>query len=213
MTDRELISIYTSLAPFLSEICGKGCEIVIHDLTNPSKSIVAIENSSTGRKVGDSLTDLARDIMEGTHYKDHDYLSGYSGLTKKKEYLSFTYYIKNKGRLIGLLCVNKDLSATKGLSKELEAVFEQFNIAMPQGDGVQENLEPSVGTMLEDLVSTAILQTHISPYRMSRQEKIDLVHKLNEQGILMMKGAVSEIARQLKISEPTVYRYLKDGSA
>jgi predicted transcriptional regulator YheO len=43
---------------------------------------------------------------------------------------------------------------------------------------------------------------------MSRQEKINIVKQLNEQGILTMKGAVSEIARQLFVSEPTVYRYL-----
>ncbi|MDL2301105.1 PAS domain-containing protein [Lachnospiraceae bacterium OttesenSCG-928-D06] len=210
MTNKELISIYAALVPFVSEVCGKGCEIVLHDLTNPESSIVAIENSLTGRQIGDCLTDLARETMEGDHYKTNDYRSGYSGLTKKKEYLSFTYYIKNRDRLIGLLCVNKDLSSTKDFTKGLKDLFEQFNIALPVENEVCENLEPSVGAMLEDLVANAITQTGIAPKRMSRQEKIELVHRLNEQGILMMKGAVSEIAKQLIISEPTVYRYLKD---
>lgn len=40
------------------------------------------------------------------------------------------------------------------------------------------------------------------------KEKMVVVHRLEERGVLGMKGAVMEIARQLKISEPTVYRYL-----
>lgn len=209
MTDKEVMSTYMSLTPFLSEVLGKGCEIVIHDVNNPKNSLVSIENSSTGREIGDSLTDLAKEIIDSEEYKTKDFLSGYSGLTKKKEYLSFTYFIKNKGRLIGLLCINKDLSSTKKFSAGLEELFVQFNISLPKENNVKENLDPSIEGILEDLVSNAIAETNIDPHRMSRDEKIRLVHKLNDQGILMMKGAVAEISKQLVVSEPTVYRYLK----
>lgn len=209
MTDKEVMSTYISLTPFLSEVLGHGCEIVIHDINNPTNSLVAIENSSTGREIGDSLTDLAKEIIASEDYKTKNFLSGYSGLTKKKEYLSFTYFIKNKNKLIGLLCVNKDLSSTKRFSKELKELFAQFNINLPDENNVKENLDPSIEDILENLVSNTILETNIAPNRMSREEKINLVGKLNDQGILMMKGAVSEISKQLDVSEPTVYRYLK----
>jgi predicted transcriptional regulator YheO len=62
--------------------------------------------------------------------------------------------------------------------------------------------------MLSALVTQAVEKAGVSPQRMSRQEKIKIVHDLNEQGVMTMKGAVSEIAQQLCISEPTVYRYL-----
>jgi predicted transcriptional regulator YheO len=44
---------------------------------------------------------------------------------------------------------------------------------------------------------------------MNRDEKIRLVHQMNEEGLLSVKGAVQEIAVQLDVSVPTVYRYLK----
>ncbi len=209
MTDKEMMTLYISLTPFIAEVCGKGCEIVIHDVNNKKNSLVSIQNSSTGREIGDSLTDLAKEIIESGEYKTKDYLSGYSGLTKQKEYLSFTYFIKNNNKLIGLLCVNKDMSATKNFTKSLNELFEQFNIAAASSDKVKENLDSSVSEILEDKISTAIANTNLSPDRMSRQEKINLVRRLEEQGILIMKGAVTEIAKQLDISEPTVYRYLK----
>ena len=48
---------------------------------------------------------------------------------------------------------------------------------------------------------------------MSMQEKIRVVHKLDADGILMMKGAVAEIADQLSVSVPTIYRYLNKPQA
>ena len=43
---------------------------------------------------------------------------------------------------------------------------------------------------------------------MTVQEKVEVVHRLSESGIMNMKGAVSEIAAQLCVSVPTVYRYM-----
>ncbi len=209
MTDKEMMEIYIALTPFIAEVCGKGCEIVIHDVNNTKNSLVSIQNSSTGRKIGDSLTDLASEIIESGKYKTQDYLSGYRGISKQKEYLSFTYFIKNKGNLIGLLCVNKDLSSTVNFSKSLNELFEQFNILAPSENEFKENFDSPLNEILEKSISNAISQTKISPNRMTRQEKIDLVRKLEEQGFFKMKGAITEIAKRLKVSEPTIYRYLK----
>ena len=43
---------------------------------------------------------------------------------------------------------------------------------------------------------------------MSLREKVRVVHRMNDEGVMMMKGAVAEIAAQLQVSVPTVYRYL-----
>lgn len=43
---------------------------------------------------------------------------------------------------------------------------------------------------------------------MTRQEKMEIVWELANQGIPRMKGAISEIAKQLELSESTVYRYI-----
>ena len=103
MTDQELLKCYTDFVPFLAAVCGPGCEIVIHDVTNPEQSIIAIGNGISGRELGDPMTDLARELQEKGTYADTECLLNYKGKTKSGEFLSSTYFIKNEGRLIGML--------------------------------------------------------------------------------------------------------------
>lgn len=210
MTDQELLKIYVSLVPFLTEICGKGCEIVIHDVTNPENSVIAIANNITGRKLGSPMTDLALSIQKSGEYLESDFLASYTGRTSNKKFLSSTYFIKNEERLIGLLCVNKDLSAYETFRAAQQNFFTQFGLIPAAQEEMlpEENLENPLESMLHALVSDTIAQMGLPPERMSLMEKVHVVHRLNEQGVLRMKGAVTEIAAQLKISEPTVYRYL-----
>lgn len=101
MTDQELLKCYTDFVPFLAAVCGPGCEIVIHDVTNPEQSIIAIGNGISGRELGDPMTDLARELQEKGTYADTESLLNYKGKTKSGEFLSSTYFIKNEGRSSG----------------------------------------------------------------------------------------------------------------
>lgn len=209
MTDAQVLEHYTRLVPFLAAVLGPGCEVLIHDPTDPESSIVAIKNNLSGRQIGDPLTDLAKQIADQGSYADADFIANYIGRTKSGDFLSSTYFIKNEGRLIGLLCVNKDMSAVQELSSALHLMLERYELAAPQESKYSESLDSPVSSLLHDRVAEVIAQTGVAPARMSMQEKVAVVHKLNEGGVLVMKGAVAEIARQLKVSEPTVYRYVK----
>lgn len=208
MNDSEVLHIYTSLLPFLGKVLGPSCELCVHDIRNPEESIIAIENSATGRKIGSPMTDLAYTTMEKGLYADTDSVLNYEGSAKGKPFLSSTFFIKNENRLIGLLCINKDVSASNTAMAAFQNLLNAFNLALPENSEYTETLEGPVSDLLPNLVAEAIAQTNILPERMTRNEKVALVQRLNEQGILSMKGAVKEIAAQLNISEPTVYRYL-----
>ena len=82
MTDQELLKCYTDFVPFLAAVCGPGCEIVIHDVTNPEQSIIAIGNGISGRELGDPMTDLARELQEKGTYADTECLLNYKGKTR-----------------------------------------------------------------------------------------------------------------------------------
>lgn len=208
MTDSEVLQLYIRLVPFLAEVCGPGSEVVIHDVTDPEHSLIAIRNSVSGRVIGNPMTDLARDLAEKGAYSNTDYLANYTGKSKNGEFLSSTYYIKNEGRLIGLLCINKDMTAVQELNGAVLRLLEQFNLAAPQESEFSENLDNPVATMMHTRIAEIIAQSGVSPARMSLQEKVRVVHRMNEEGVMMMKGAVAEIANQLSVSVPTVYRYL-----
>lgn len=208
MTDAEVLQQYVSLVPFLAAVCGPGCEVVVHDITDPEHSLIAICNGVSGREVGDPLTDLARDLAARGAYADTDYLLNYAGKSKKVEFLSSTFYIKNEQRLIGMLCINKDITAVQELNGAVQRLLDRFNLrAAPEGE-YSENLDNPLASMVYTRIADTIAQSGIPPARMSRREKMRIVHQLDESGVTLMKGAIAEIANQLSISVPTVYRYL-----
>ena len=44
---------------------------------------------------------------------------------------------------------------------------------------------------------------------MTPQEKEQVIQALEHQGVFSTKGSVGQAAKELNISEPTVYRYLR----
>lgn len=208
MTDDEMIKLYVSLVPFLSEVCGPGTEIVVHDASCPEHSLIAIGNNISGRQIGNPLTDLAQEITGNNVYEKDDYLANYAGYSKGRHFLSSTYFIKNEGRLIGLLCINKDMTAVDEAGASIRSLLEKFNLVAPSNSEISEKLDDPVTDIMRTRIADTISQTGVSPARMSRTEKIQVVHQLNDNGVMLLRGAVAEIAKQLRVSVPSVYRYL-----
>ncbi len=208
MTNHELLDIYKSMMPFLADVCGPGCEIVLHDVTDPDHSLIAIQHPLSGRKIGDSMTDLALDLQEKGTYTNESHISNYNGKSKGRDFLSSTYFIKNDGNLIGLLCINKDMSLIQEMNHSLHQLLKQFNLEQPVNSSYAEDLDTSVTDILQKRLSEIIQQFSVNPSQMTREEKISVVHQLSEEGLLSVKGMISTTAQQLGISVPTLYRYL-----
>ena len=204
MDDREKLNIYISLVPFLSDVLGKNCEIVVHDLTDPDHSIVAISNPISGRKIGDKMTDLPADAMENS-----DYIANYYGKSSSTTFRSSTYFIRNGSKLIGMLCINKEVDCVINAQKLMNDLFDYYNISFPGETEIKENLDSSIEELMRQKISDAITSSMIPVSRMTNSEKKGIVQRLKKEGVLKMKGSVAEISNQLEISIPTIYRYLK----
>lgn len=83
MKDQELLALYVGLTPYLSTILGEGSEVVVHDLKDPNRPIVAIENNLSGRNIGDPMTNLPLERGE-----KEDFAANYPGRGKGKLCLS-----------------------------------------------------------------------------------------------------------------------------
>lgn len=208
MTNHEMLNIYVELLPFLAEACGPGCEVALHDVSQMDHSLIAICNPGSGRTVGDPMTDLGRSVIEQSGYMDKSYISNYRARSKNKEFLSSTFFIKNEGELIGLLCLNRDMTSVKEANSALTNLIEQFGLSARGKDTYYENLESSVGGMIRKRIDEVVEQSGVSPTRMSQEEKIRLLHRLESEGLLNVRGAKREVAEIIGVSVPTVYRYL-----
>lgn len=212
MNNQQILQAYIPLVDFLGKVCGSNYEIVLHDAFNKEVSIVAIANNHiSGRKVGGSMTDLALKLIKDETYKTQDYVVN-SGRTKDNKILmSSTYFIKNKNKnLVGLLCINNNMTELAAFHGYLQNIMKFFNISEENGESkkASENIDVTVDEMIKNAIDNIFATVNVPPERLSPEEKTQIVRSLNEQGIFLLKGAVAEVAKRLKTSEPTIYRYL-----
>ncbi len=66
----------------------------------------------------------------------------------------------------------------------------------------------SMPDMIRCTIEDVSGQTNVPVDRLTMDEKVQIVEELHHSGVFFLKGAVSEVARQLGSSEATIYRYL-----
>lgn len=205
---------------FLGKVLGPDFEIALHEIDTENQSIIAIANGHvSGRGVGAPITDLGLQMIKNKIYEKNDYILNYKGISRTGKILrSSTIFIKDDdGSLLGMLCINFDDSRYLNISRQvLQLCQSHFSsqddltlLSEPNtlSDAVEnfpETLKEVIETVLNDY-----LKTHNIPGdRLTQTEKIQIVDLLNQKGIFLLKGSVSQVSKKLHCSEPTVYRYL-----
>lgn len=213
MSNYKKLEKYFPLADFLGEVCGPAYEILIHDVSEPKHSIVKIVNNHISqREVGSPLTDLAVNLIESKEYEGTNYVANYLGKTKEGRHLvSSTFFIKDDNELIGLLCINHDTHAIQDIFDELE-VFIANHALYPKPDKAkyQENFDNNINDHMFEFIDNEINESSVDPSRMTTSEKKSIIRKFNDHGVFAVRGMVPHIAKKLCVSEPTIYRYLKE---
>ena len=203
---------YIPLVEFMGAVFGKNFEIILHDVSNPESSIIAIENGHiSGRCLGGPMTDLALRMMKEHDYNKKNYIANYEGRTKDgKIVVSSTYYICEDHKLIGMICVNHDLHdlmEAERLIRRLKESFNQIDLETAKPE-YSENLDDSITDYSNSIIQTALSNLQISPKRMSIREKVAVIRQLDQQGVFSTKGSASQLARYFDTSESTIYRYI-----
>lgn len=218
MISDDILKSYIPMMNFIADVYGRNCEVILHDLRKLDHSIVAIRNNQiTGRKVNDTVTDFALKVVRnGELYKKDDYITNYMGKTSdgKKVLRSSTYFIKDEdSNLIGMLCVNFDVTALRQARDYINDMLiddkdrdTDKQIIKEQ----QENFSQNINDLVSLSISNTLAEYNIEPSRMIMDEKKQVVANLEAKGVFLLKGAVTEVANQLEVSEQTVYRYLKE---
>jgi predicted transcriptional regulator YheO len=202
---RTLLPIVRGLA----EMLGPDCEVVLHDVRHLPRSIVAIENGGvSGRTVGDVPTDrMLRTLRSTDETQDvRLYISSQEGKILKS--LAVTLRDES-GEPYGLLGLNYDIS---------EVVQAQRTLANLTAAGTLGGTAPEAGEIfagdIRDVVAgmvTKILnEMGKTPAAMSREEKMEVVKRLEERGAFLVKRSAEQVAEALDLSRYTIFAYLKE---
>lgn len=216
-----MIQQYSALVDFLGRTLGPDYEIVLHDLGKKKPSVVAIANGHvSGRSIGAPLTNTAMQIIAERTYETQSAQLNYRGLSADGKLLRCsTFFIKEEhGALAGLLCINFDDSRYRELSERVFSLchpdeYAERNITISAVPLSLEGNEPetfysSIASATEDALSSVMNSASIPADRLTQEEKMEIVGLLNQKGVFMLKGAVSEVAEKLSCSPASIYRYL-----
>lgn len=212
-----ILNEYVEMIHFIQHFISKNTEIVLHDISKPEHSVIAIINGHiSGRKIGSSLNGAALTYIRHKIYLKTNELLNYRGYSKEgHELVCYTRFIKDdNNKLLGMLCVNIDKTEEIEITKKLCSIFG-FNQSVSDSIGLgsaskpwqehfPENVTETLDIIYDEVIDELKLDSNLPNYSQRQQ----IMKRLEEKGAFLFKGAIPIIANKLQISEATTYRYL-----
>ena len=105
---REYLENFSQIVRLLGKsFPNLGIEILLHDLSNPSRSLVALENNVTGRNLHDGTTNLVIDLKK-REVSHEEKLNYELNLGARKFKCTTIPIIRKEYGVVGAICVNVD---------------------------------------------------------------------------------------------------------
>ncbi|MCS3804581.1 putative transcriptional regulator YheO [Chromobacterium alkanivorans] len=189
-------------------------EVVLHDLSRPERSVVAIENGHvSGRRLGDAILGgpagdrgfaaIEQAMRQGG--AEPALVSGYHTLSRDgRRLLSASAVFKTAaGEPFAALCLNSDRSQLEAALACLQALVGR---APPPPRAAPE--PPAMDEAMRDIIAQALDDKPLA--RMKKADKKQAVAQMLEQGLFIVKGGVERAAEALGVSRYTIYNYLDE---
>ena len=207
----------TESSPFDTEVSTRKTSV------SQRKQIIAIANSHiSGRKLGAPLTNMSLSILRDKSYEHTDYhLHYYSINVNGKDLRSSTFFIKDSGKLIGLLCINFDDSRYRAISDHILKLCHPdlfVTDVLPQAGATwDEALEDcpaaekfcnSADAVAVDAINWELERMGVTPKQLTPEKRLQVIAALEAGGLFLLKGAVKSAAASLRCSQASVYRYI-----
>lgn len=209
--DRAILDTFIPVVSGISLVSGPNCEVSLHSLEDPDRSVIYIENGCiTDRKIGSAMIPMVRErLMEHTEDKQNDDVIGiFYGFNSFGHSLKSTaILIRNpEGRLIGCIEIHIDVSIP--LNEFIKNFFPSVNSGMMDelSEHMPSDVDRLIYTAMNEAIAHANMMTQISSLDRNRQ----IVRELSDRGIFNIRGAVETVAKQLGTSRYTIYNYLRD---
>lgn len=206
------LAFLKQLAKGITAIFGDRCEVVIHDFTDITNSVVHMEGNVTERSVGAPITDLVYKLVNEFGDDAPDKLGYKNTLDRGKVLKCSTIFVRDdEGKIEGCFCINFDVRDFMFLSK----AFSEFYPLNSTAKGVaaaqiKEHYAKNFPETMESVIDGMLAEYPKVPAMMDRDEKKQIVQKLDKSGVFTIKGAVIYLAKVLGVSRYTIYSYLKE---
>lgn len=208
--EKELIfNTLKQIADAIVNTFPRAFEVVIHDLSQPQKSIKYIVGDVTKRKIGGPLTDLAIKLMHQEGKNINDRYNYRTTTSNGRSLKSSTSFIRNSnGDIVAGFCINLDITDFINISNILNDFTLTTNYNF-NGSEKTETFALTIDETIQALFQQAIAKVGKQSAYMNTEEKIELVKELEANGLFQIKGGVDHVALVLGVTKYTIYNYLK----
>lgn len=216
--ERQLIfRVLKATLQAVGSIVGRNTEIVLHNLTTPESSVVAIVNGHiSGRSVGSPILvgpkqDLgfAAVLQLPADKENHDPVviqdyptTGLNGGTLRSSTVVFR---DANGQPYASLCINADLSGITAA----QACLAQLLGSAPQAEPKVIE-QPDMELLMAEIIQAALASSNTPNKSMNKKAKLEAVRQMQERGIFIVKGGIEKAAAALGVTRYTIYNYLDE---
>jgi len=207
----ETLNNYIPILKFMSALLGPNVEIILYDMAD--MKVLWVEGAfDSDMRPGSEMRSIEKSLIANKIYKKNDYELHYRTMSKENHYklTSSTYFIKDtKKTPIGMLTFNFRVDQLIEARDLLETLVNGPRKVTTKVDKMFfENIEDATDDLIKDKVSEEIKAFNKVPEKFTYHEKMQLMQRLEKSGVLLMKGSVAEIAKQLRTTETSIYRYI-----
>ena len=206
--NQDILTHYIKVGEIVAEMFSPYLEVIVHDLTNPNQSIIAIFNSHiTGRKIGDGTSDIGYKKLSN---ELPDKIVNYSNKSPSGvELKSSSLTIRNDdNKIIGSMGFNFDLSHFVNM-REFIDLFSK-SVEMEELPKKEEFFMWSIKTEIQQALNKYLMINKLQSKVLTRDDKLKVISYMKNKGYISKKGAKTIISELLAISRPTLYKYLKE---
>ncbi|WP_127105652.1 helix-turn-helix transcriptional regulator [Pararhodobacter zhoushanensis] len=218
-TPRECALVLSTLKWVVNHtgaLLGPDLELVLHDLSHPDSSVVAIANGRiSGRGVGSAIFSGPFDdkglkalIENGDANEACTVVADYrTRLPDGRELDSLSLMFRNQdGRAFAALCANADRSRLLQLRGLIEGLFAPIDEPAPKPDE-----SPSVDVMVHSIIEESIASVAATTGALTKDERAQAVRLMNDRGLFLVRSSVEMAAERLGVTRHTIYNYLDKG--
>jgi predicted transcriptional regulator YheO len=213
-----VINALRPVVPMLASMAGPHLEVVLHDVSKPENSVIAIANGHiSGRSVGSSVLEgpqndkgfAAATRLKSSDGAVHSLVEDYVTVTADgRELRSASAIFRDaSGEPFATLCLNADLSGFQAVHGWLAQMLKPM-VAPAQALPATPPAEPQMDTLMQEIISEAVGPGG-SAESMNREDKIQAVGAMQRRGLFIVKGGVERAAAALRVSRFTIYNYME----
>ncbi len=207
--DEEILSSLKNVVEGIAILFGNNCEVVLHSFKNiEHPEIIAIKNGYiSGRKVGDCFSKDNRKYIDEILKLKKDVYGSYAAVVNNGRLTkSVTILIRNNSsKIIGVLCINFDLSISLNDFLESFMGFVHSYKARKEVKVFPRSAKRLVENALEESFEKISKLRGISPYKKNEL----ILEALYGKGIFEIRNAIEMVSRELGLSKSTVYNYVR----